>query len=216
MQKPFRFRLAFGFVGMVALAVSGCGRSVRPMEIASNAGAQAVAKYDANHDGALDYDELAKAPGLQAAVAKIKKLTKGHREREAPSESELRSAKITAEEIDARIQEWKARGTGRVNVVCRVVRVEGGGTEPIAARSQVRAGRFLGAGADDWHWHDRRERFRHDLPAQSRRQRSSPRHEPRVLSGGNHQGGRCNSGEVQHSHDPRQRGRRRHTRQCNV
>ncbi len=147
MQKPFRFRLAFGFVGMVALAVSGCGRSVRPMEIASNAGAQAVAKYDANHDGALDYDELAKAPGLQAAVAKIKKLTKGHREREAPSESELRSAKITAEEIDARIQEWKARGTGRVNVVCRVVRVEGGGTEPIAgAEVKFVPEDFLGPG----------------------------------------------------------------------
>ena len=33
-----------------------------------------------------------------------------------PSESQLKSAKITAEEIDARIQEWKALGTGRVTV----------------------------------------------------------------------------------------------------
>ncbi|MGO9114275.1 MAG: hypothetical protein ACLP9L_34095 [Thermoguttaceae bacterium] len=132
MQKQISFRRGFALVGVVALAVSGCGGSaIRPMAIASNAGAQAVAKYDANKDGALDYDELAKAPGLQAAVAKIKKLAKGRRAEE-PSESQLRSAKITADEIDARIQEWKAHGTGRIKVLCHVSRVGGGRSEPIA------------------------------------------------------------------------------------
>jgi hypothetical protein len=99
------------------------------MEIASDAGAQAVAKYDANKDGALDYTELAKAPGLQAAVAKIKKLVK--RRSDVPSESQLLSAKITADEIDARIKEWKARGTGRVKVLCRVFHLQGGTSEPL-------------------------------------------------------------------------------------
>jgi len=74
-----------------------------------------------NLDGILDYEELAKAPGLRAAVAKIKKLTK--RPGEFPSESDVTSAKITAEEIDARIQEWKARGSGRIGVTCRVTRI---------------------------------------------------------------------------------------------
>jgi len=131
MKMQAGFRIGFCLIGVVTLAVSGCGRApVRPMEIASNAGAQAVAKYDANKDGVLDYDELAKAPGLQAAVAKIKKLVK--RRGEVPSENDLRSAKITAEEIDARIQEWKARGTGRVKVICQLFRRQADGTtEPI-------------------------------------------------------------------------------------
>ena len=69
---------------------------------------------DTNKDGVLDYEELAKAPGLRAAMAKIKKLVKIRGA--APSESQLKSVKISAEEIDARIQEWKAHGTGRVAV----------------------------------------------------------------------------------------------------
>ena len=78
------------------------------MSIASDAGSQAVAKLDANKDGVLDYDELAKAPGLRAAVPTIKKM--GNFRGPPPSESQLKTAKITAEEIDARIQEWKALG----------------------------------------------------------------------------------------------------------
>jgi hypothetical protein len=91
------------------------------MEIASNAGAQAVTQLDANHDGALDYAELANAPGLRAGVATIKKLASSRRP--MPPESQLQTQKITAEEIDARIQEWKARGTGRISVPCHVLRV---------------------------------------------------------------------------------------------
>ncbi len=130
MQKQRGFRLLFWLVSAVALGVSGCGHRVSPMGIASNAGSQAVAKYDANKDGSLDYDELAKAPGLRAAVGKIKKLAKAHGT--SPSEDEVRSAKITAEEIDARIREWKDRGTGRINVVCRVLAKNGGSAEAIA------------------------------------------------------------------------------------
>lgn len=90
------------------------------MDIASDAGTKAVAKYDANKDGVLDYQELAKAPGLRAAAARIKKLS---RPREPlPSDSALQSQKISAADIDARIKEWKKRGTGRIRITCRVVR----------------------------------------------------------------------------------------------
>ena len=59
----------------------------------------------------------------------------------------MRSAKITAEEIDARIREWKARGTGRVIVVCRVVRRDGGSKEPIdGAEVKFVPEDFLGPG----------------------------------------------------------------------
>ena len=108
------------FAALAALSISGCGPAVvRPPEIASGAGDRAIAKYGANKNGTLDYKELAKAPGLRAAVGTIKKLATG---RPPPSESELQSVKITAEEIDARIKEWKARGTGRFRITCRVVR----------------------------------------------------------------------------------------------
>ena len=63
------------------------------MSIASDAGSQAVAKLDANKDGVLDYDELAKAPGLRAAVPTIKKM--GNFRGPPPSESQLKSAKIS-------------------------------------------------------------------------------------------------------------------------
>jgi len=89
------------------------------MEIASDAGAKAVAKLDENHDGSLDYNELTRAPGLRAAVSRIKKLGSRHA---GTSESQLHSTKITAADVDARIAEWKKRGTGRIGVTCRVFR----------------------------------------------------------------------------------------------
>ena len=121
------------------------------MSIASDAGSQAVAKLDANKDGVLDYDELAKAPGLRAAVPTIKKM--GNFRGPPPSESQLKTAKITAEEIDARIQEWKALGAGRISVPCNVFRVsKGGKREPLAdAERQSRAGEFSRFRADDRH-----------------------------------------------------------------
>ncbi len=123
---------------MAALAVSGCGGSsqsaVRPAEIASDAGTQAVAQLDANQDGSLDYKELAKAPGLRAAVATIKKLARFRGP--PPSQSQLQSATITADEIDARIQEWKNHPTGQMTVACFVARATKkgvrGGSKPIA------------------------------------------------------------------------------------
>jgi len=116
------------------------------MEIASNAGSQAIAKYDANKDGVLDYKELNGAPGLQAAVATIKKLAKPRHP--PPSESELLGATITAAEIDARIREWKARGTGRIRVLCRVMKATRGGVSEPLANAEVKfvPEDFLGPG----------------------------------------------------------------------
>ena len=95
--------------------------AVKPPEIAANAGKQAIDQLDANHDNLLDYNELAKAPGLRAAVATIKKLAvfRGP----PPQESQVRAAKISAEEIDARVQQWKDRGVGRISISCHVYRV---------------------------------------------------------------------------------------------
>ncbi len=61
-------------------------------------------------------------------MATIKKLYQPRRP--TPPESEVQSAKITAEEIDARINEWKKRGTGRISVLCCVKRK--GSSEPVA------------------------------------------------------------------------------------
>jgi len=145
MGKRIGSCLGFLLIGAAILAVSGCGRRVRPIEIASDAGSQAVAKYDVNKNGVLEYKELDKAPGLQAGVATIKKLAKP---RHFPSESELLAATITAEEIDARIREWKARGVGRIRVLCRVLRVRGGGRSERVANAEVKfvPEDFLGPG----------------------------------------------------------------------
>ena len=48
-------------------------------------------------------------------------------------ESQLKSAKISAEDIDARIREWQAAGTGRVSVPCHVIHAKKGSKpEPLA------------------------------------------------------------------------------------
>ncbi len=153
MQKHIALHFGFGLAGMAALVVSGgCGgrspSAIQPMEIASNAGAQAMAQLDANKDGFLDYNELAKAPGLRAGVASIKKMATFRGPK--PSESQLQSAKISAEEIDARIQEWKEHGSGRTTVSCRVYRINkkgGKGKIPLAgAEVKFVPETFLGPG----------------------------------------------------------------------
>ncbi len=123
---PNRLHSLFGSVSLATLlALSGCGGSskspVKPAAIDSDAGQKAVAQFDANKDGVLDYKELDKAPGLKAAVAQIKKLGGGPRGA-APSASDLQAAKISADEINVRVTEWKNAGTGRISINCRVTR----------------------------------------------------------------------------------------------
>jgi hypothetical protein len=129
MAMPTRFRHGLVFLALAAVYLSGCGpKVVRPPSIPSGAGERAIAKYDANKDGSLDYQELAKAPGLRAAVPMIKKMVKPRHP--APDASQLQTAKISAADIDARIDEWKKRGTGRIKIMCLVKRK--GSSEPVA------------------------------------------------------------------------------------
>ena len=150
MRKQIELCLGLGLVGIVALAVVGCGSkaptAIQPMEVASDAGHRAIEKYDANKDGVLDYNELAKAPGLRSGLARIKKL--GTFRGPKPSESQLKDLKISADEIDARIKEWKEHGSGRITVSCRVFRKKGGAKpQPIAdAEVQFVPEDFLGPG----------------------------------------------------------------------
>ena len=124
-QRREAARCRFYLMAMICLTAAGCGGSsapkVTPAEIAPDAGEKAVKEFDTNNDGKLDYNELAKAPGLRDGLAKIKKLAvfRGP----PPTPKQLQSATITAEEINARIQEWKAQGVVRVRVPCRVYRV---------------------------------------------------------------------------------------------
>ena len=144
MPLPNRCHLGYVIVALAAISASGCGPAViRPPEIAPGAGDRAIAKYDANKDHALNYQELAKAPGLRAGMATIKKLYQPRRP--PPPDSQVQSAKITAEEIDARINEWKKRGTGRINVMCLVKRK--GSSQPVAgAEVKFVPEDFLGPG----------------------------------------------------------------------
>lgn len=78
----------------------GCSNSpprlVGP-KIDSGAAAAAVAKYDANGDGAIAGDELSKVPALKASLKRVD--TNG-------------DGKVSAEEIDARIAAWQKSGIG--------------------------------------------------------------------------------------------------------
>jgi len=81
--------------GCLATTV-GCSRApkrLKPPTIdASDAGEAAMAEYDTNQDGAVAGDELKKAPGLNGAMKNLDLDTDG---------------RITADEVTARINEWK-------------------------------------------------------------------------------------------------------------
>lgn len=102
-------RAAFAMLGMTILALSGCWSStpsrVMPQAIDSGAAQKAIELYDANKDGVLDAGELEKAPGLKAAIKQVDKNNDG---------------KISADEIDARINDWKESKLGRTVMSCIV------------------------------------------------------------------------------------------------
>ncbi len=79
----------------VLIAASGCsGRPGRlpPPGIPAEAGQEAVTKYDANGNGAIDGDELSKVPALKATLARVDKNGDGQ---------------VSAEEVDERIAAWQ-------------------------------------------------------------------------------------------------------------
>jgi hypothetical protein len=103
-------RVGAGLIAAALLAMAGCWGSgpsrVYPQGIASNAAQKAMELYDTNKDGVLDAAELEKAPGLKAALKEVDKNGDG---------------KISADEINARIEAWKQSKVGRLSMECSVL-----------------------------------------------------------------------------------------------
>lgn len=104
-------RAASAFIVCLAfLAVIGCsGKPGRllPPDIPDDAGQQAVVKYDANGNGAIDGDELAKVPALKATLKRV----------DANSDGQ-----VSAEEINERIATWRKSQTALTRFVVTVQR----------------------------------------------------------------------------------------------
>jgi hypothetical protein len=109
-------------LGCLALAACSSRETPPPTAepIAPDTAQQALKTLDTNGDGSLDMKELEKAPGLKQAVVRIKKLAAGRGA--PPSPDKLKGEKITADEINGRIQEWKDSGVGRMPVPVTVTR----------------------------------------------------------------------------------------------
>jgi len=94
------FFARFWPVVAMLLAATGCsGKPARPAGSGVDpqaAGTKAVADFDANHDGALDDEELKKCPGLRSSLQRA---------------DTDKDGKLSAEEIAARIQSWLNSGT---------------------------------------------------------------------------------------------------------
>jgi hypothetical protein len=99
---------AFGLV--VALLFVGCS-SPPPRVVAeapsANSGAAAIEAHDADKDGLLSEQELAKAPGLKAGLKQ--------------ADADL-DGKLSAAEIDARVATWAKSKVGRMSLACTVMR----------------------------------------------------------------------------------------------
>jgi len=99
-------------VGFVLLSLSvglliGCSGTNR-LELPdypAKAGQAAIDAYDTNGDGALGGDELSQAPGLAASLSHV----------DADGDGRL-----TAEEIENRIQHWREVDIAQVGVPCEV------------------------------------------------------------------------------------------------
>lgn len=88
--------------------IAGCLGSqprLNAPKIASDAAEAAVAKYDANSDGAIAGDELNKVPALKASLKRVDKNKDG---------------KVTADEISERIASWQKSGIGLTRAVAWV------------------------------------------------------------------------------------------------
>ncbi len=84
---------------------SGGAARIQPVLPNARAGATAIELYDVDKDGFLSGKELDKAPGLKAALHQVDMNNDG---------------RISADEIDARIQHWAATGSGRISVSCLI------------------------------------------------------------------------------------------------
>lgn len=77
---------------LASLGCSGKPGRLYPPGIPSEAGQEAVTKYDANGNGAIDGNELDRVPALKATLKRVDKNGDGQ---------------VTADEINARIDSWR-------------------------------------------------------------------------------------------------------------
>jgi hypothetical protein len=101
-------RLAFGLLAM--LTIAGCRQgpaAIRPPDIdAYQAGELAMKEYDTDGNGAVDGDELERAPSLKAALATLDQDSDG---------------RVTADEVAARVGAWQEFRKGLTSIMCRVL-----------------------------------------------------------------------------------------------
>jgi hypothetical protein len=95
---------------VAVLAGSGCWNSGQSRQAQptfdSAAGSKALKEFDTGNKGYLDAADLEKVPGLKAALTTVD--TNG-------------DGKITADEINARIQVWRDSMVGRMPIACQVL-----------------------------------------------------------------------------------------------
>lgn len=91
----------------LAAGCSGRPSRLDPPEIPGDAGEQAVSKYDANGNGAIDGDELNKVPALKATLSRVDSDGDG---------------RVSAAEINARIDAWRKSRVALARVAATVRR----------------------------------------------------------------------------------------------
>jgi hypothetical protein len=100
---------SLAFASLLVAAIASCQRGPaaikQPSINASSAGKLAMEQYDKDGDGKVAGDELEKAPGLKAALSNLD--TDGDKA-------------VSAAEMSARVNAWKAMATGTTFVQCRV------------------------------------------------------------------------------------------------
>lgn len=121
-------RVAF-CVALGAALSTGCDAKPERLELPayeSTAGQAALATYDTNKDSKIGGDEFLKCPALKSTLARLDLNKDGA---------------VTAEEIDARIQQWRASRVALMPVCCKVL-IDG---KPVAnARITLEPEAFLG------------------------------------------------------------------------
>lgn len=104
-----RLPLKLAAAGLASVALTSCNsgppRVTQPSIDAGGAGEMAMELYDANGDGMVAGDEFIKVPGLKAALPKM----------DTNSDQS-----ISADEIAARIEQWKTMQVGVLSFGCFV------------------------------------------------------------------------------------------------
>jgi hypothetical protein len=99
---------SLGLAG-IGVAIAGCSRGPSRIEVASYDPASAAAKameiYDTDKDGFVAGEELAKAPGLKAALKAL---------------DIDKNGKVSAQEISERVTEWKNQAVALMSFTCDV------------------------------------------------------------------------------------------------